>query len=225
MGYEHYWKQKRKFTDTEWALIRTDFKRLHDNLPEHSESAGGLYKDELLEIVGPEGQLIVKKLDGTVIGAEICDEYRVAFNGGGGELTKIDPRHRPYYDLSFEGFELTKYFRTLNYSCKTERKPYDLLVCSVLTSAKIHAGDAILVSSDGNQADWEPALKLVKNVLVPTWNKFAIARFTKGYLLSGWLDYAGKVQKPGREPKKSLEEGGHDQSKFPKNQAHEQERV
>jgi hypothetical protein len=206
MGYEHYWKQKRNFTTEEWDAIRSDFTRLQVNLPEFSESAGGYYKDEPLEIVGPEGKLIVARGDGTVIGAEICDAYKIAFNGGGGELTKIDPKHRPYYELSCEGFELTKNFSALNYSCKTERKPYDLIVCAVLVSAKIHAGDAITITSDGRQEDWKPALELVKNVLVPTWDKLTRARFVKGYLLSDWLDYAAKVQKIGRKRKKILEQ-------------------
>lgn len=39
--------------------------------------------------------------------------------------------------------------------CKTARKPYDIAVCSALIIAKRHFGDAIEVSSDGDNADSE----------------------------------------------------------------------
>lgn len=45
--------------------------------------------------------------------------------------------------------------------CKTARKPYDQYVTACLILAKIHFGDAIQVSSDGDYEDWKEGEKLV----------------------------------------------------------------
>lgn len=208
MGYTHYWEQKRDFSDPEWDLITTDFQKLLDNLPEYSESAGGSHAGDPLKIVGVEGKLIVKKKDGTILGLPQWNEQEILFNGGGGELIKNNSGHRPYYELAHEGFVLSKN-APKDHSfqfCKTARKPYDLIVCSVLISAKIHSPKGILVSSDGEQYEWTPALKLVRKILAPTWDSLAKNRFTKAYLLSNWLDYAGKIQNIGIKTKNVLSE-------------------
>ncbi|MEI8194292.1 MAG: hypothetical protein WCI73_00125 [Phycisphaerae bacterium] len=41
--------------------------------------------------------------------------------------------------------------------CKTAHRPYDLCVQVALIVLKHHLGKAIEVSSDGEEADWEPA--------------------------------------------------------------------
>ena len=208
MGYTHSWKQNRDFKDSEWDLITNDFKKLLENLPESSESAGGFYSNEPLKIVGVEGKVIVKKKNGTILGLPQCNEYEISFNGGGGELIKNNPGHRPYYELSHEGFRLTKsaQVESAKLFCKTDRKPYDLIVCAVLISAKIHSPKGIIVRSSGELEDWTPALKLVRKILAPTWDSLAKNRFTKAYLFSNWLDYAGKIQNIGIKTKNVLSE-------------------
>lgn len=51
--------------------------------------------------------------------------------------------------------------------CKTARKPYDLVVCSILLLAKYHLGDAVRISSDGDREDdeWGAAEAFVKSIL------------------------------------------------------------
>lgn len=49
--------------------------------------------------------------------------------------------------------------------CKTAYKPYDRVVCAILAIAKEHAGDAIVVTSDGEKSDWKPALEWASTVL------------------------------------------------------------
>lgn len=41
--------------------------------------------------------------------------------------------------------------------CKTEYRPYDLVLCAILISYKHHFKDVVRVSSDGNAADWKMA--------------------------------------------------------------------
>ena len=49
--------------------------------------------------------------------------------------------------------------------CKTNQKPYDVIVCAVLIVAAHHAGKAIDVSSDGDAMDWAAALGFARQVL------------------------------------------------------------
>ena len=49
--------------------------------------------------------------------------------------------------------------------CKTEHLPYDLIVQSALIILKHHLDDAFSVSSDGYDADWNEAKRLVARCL------------------------------------------------------------
>ena len=48
--------------------------------------------------------------------------------------------------------------------CKTARKPYDVLVCSVLLIAHKVASDALDISSDGYAEEWLPAVDLLTRI-------------------------------------------------------------
>jgi hypothetical protein len=41
-------------------------------------------------------------------------------------------------------------------SCKTNRHPYDEVVTAILIRAKYYFGSDIIITSDGDWADWEP---------------------------------------------------------------------
>lgn len=49
--------------------------------------------------------------------------------------------------------------------CKTGRRPYNLAVTVTLLLARHHAGDAIMVSSDGFLPEWLPAARLIRKHL------------------------------------------------------------
>jgi len=49
--------------------------------------------------------------------------------------------------------------------CKTAFKPYDLAVQACLIAAKRHFGDQIIVSSDGNELQWNDARAVCQKVL------------------------------------------------------------
>lgn len=90
----------------------------------------------------------------------------------------IDPRAGPnlvafdggcetfYLDRLLPTRELSRMYDGLRYQfCKTNGAPYDLLVTAVLVMAKYWFGDAIRVTSDGADKDWEPARSLCRDVL------------------------------------------------------------
>jgi len=52
-------------------------------------------------------------------------------------------------------------------SCKTARKPYDFAVCGVLILAYNYLPDIVLVTSDGDAYDWDPALNYVRQYILP----------------------------------------------------------
>ena len=72
----------------------------------------------------------------------------------------VDPIDK---DLRHETFVLKR--KGISDSCKTARKPYDLVVFGCLILAKYHFYDDIKVSSDGGQMDWEPAIEWVKQYI------------------------------------------------------------
>lgn len=48
--------------------------------------------------------------------------------------------------------------------CKTARKPYDETVTAILIRAKVRAGSAIKISSDGDFDEWQDGIDLVARV-------------------------------------------------------------
>ena len=48
--------------------------------------------------------------------------------------------------------------------CKTAMKPYDAYVKAILIRAKLHYGELIRVSSDGDWSDWEKGRKICRDI-------------------------------------------------------------
>lgn len=144
MGYTHYFENKGHKDDKENFLkVVADAKKLYENMPEHSESAGGYHSEDPLKLCGGNGD-----------GEPIFNENMIVFNG--------DAEH----DLDHETFAVfPKKFKDF---CKTNRKPYDLMVCAVLLSMKRHMVN-FTYSSDGIRTvggtkDWEPAKEFYERI-------------------------------------------------------------
>ena len=144
MGYTHYWRQSRDFTETEWKQIQDFSKKL-------------LKSDDAKKILTSD------KKD--------CDYLRindhcVVFNG------KKELAHETFAleryvptDDKYHVKDINGYFNF----CKTAEKPYDLYVVAMLVFANNLAPDAIKLSSDGNWPDWKRGCQLasyVNNVLL-----------------------------------------------------------
>ena len=62
-----------------------------------------------------------------------------------------------------EPFELTAAPVDFEF-CKTARAPYDETVTAILIRAKVRAGSAIKISSDGDWSDWQDGMDLIARV-------------------------------------------------------------
>jgi len=173
VGYTHYWKQSKPFSQREWDQIIAEAKRIV------AKAKRGLY-------AGPEDSGSQTKLD--------VDErgFRAGFNEPGAWRTFPNPDQpipcqgaairiaggdgtgRPEFTTehiilngagkeSYETFHLTRkpWLREGEKEsfdfCKTEYRPYDAVVVSILHVARTVAPQKIKVSSDGG----EGAIKLL----------------------------------------------------------------
>jgi len=143
MGYTHTFEITRKPDQEQWAGLMLDVQKLFKTLPTCHELIN-LGVDAVDEIVlrGPMGD---KK--------SICNTRKISFNGDS------------INDLYCESFTLLP--KKMSDSCKTNRKPYDFVVCAVLILAYTHIPDIVRIQSDGDEDDWNPALFWVRSHILP----------------------------------------------------------
>lgn len=160
MGYTHYWYQRRAFTDHEWEQVCAAFNAMRAQLPEHTDTAGGYSAEFPLKLCGWNGE-----------GKPNVDEIHIAFNGSAADnldcdtffLAKDYALHAGEYEM--ERFaEHGPWFQF----CKTQRLPYDLVVCALLLAASEIAPGWADVSSDGDMEgeEWHPARDFLKSLKV-----------------------------------------------------------
>jgi len=138
MGYTHYWRQQRDFTDTEWQELT-----------------------RLTKLITNDGVL-----DQTLSTVEFnIDNEQICFNGvgdNGHETFIITKKKRPKADYE----EQDAYDKQGAFEfCKTAHKPYDKYVVAVLCALhnmKIKLDEekppVLYIRSDGNTADWTEGL-------------------------------------------------------------------
>jgi hypothetical protein len=165
MGYTHYFTHHRpSLSVKDWTTLCNAVRLLVTNLPEHSTSAGGYHASDPL------------KLDGDTK----IDKEHIAFNGDGAlahETFVLDRSWRKALkqDIAWAkktpGQEhMVRYYeddlkeRTHFQCCKTDRKPYDLLVCAVLAVAHHLAPDWLVITSDGDRDEWADAVAWASKV-------------------------------------------------------------
>ena len=152
MGYTHYWtynpngvkdteELRKKFLQAV-CWIDQAHKLLKQEKFIHKGQAGGYYDDQPCIIRGGLGK-----------GKPMINESEVWFNGD----DKTEMAHETFGIRWFD-----KSNENGNGFCKTNRKPYDLLVCFSLLAFK-HAFNDYKVfhfSSDGDNSEWEIAKEL-----------------------------------------------------------------
>lgn len=153
MGYTHYWRQTRDFTDDEWLKLRQgagqvvsalrNAKALRErDIPAVPFDIPLAYEDD-----EPDRPPVVS-----------LDEIR--FNGVGEDghetfyLTRRKPEKREFDRL----YETEGAFDF----CKTARKPYDAAVVAVLTIAHTVAPGVLTLSSDGTPEEWVDGHRLAE---------------------------------------------------------------
>jgi hypothetical protein len=152
MGHTHYWKRKRDFDPELFVDAMRDCKSICQRL----------------EI--PLGSWL-----GVPDEHPLFDAEQVTFNGQG------DDAHETF--LMQQSFGIgdmdasTSPDKIVHDFCKTAKKPYDLAVMCCLVIFKSYLGDAIVVTSDGTQAEWQPAIDKIGEVFGP---KFLTRPFVLG---------------------------------------------
>jgi hypothetical protein len=150
MGYTHYFIQKHDAPLEQWAALLNDLRKVYDQRPAHSDSAGAYCLDQPMTICDGDGTTLItdaEQLDGYVeadIGSCIC------FNGD----------DRDDQGMAHETFYLARECEEDNdfQFCKTARKPYDWLVVAALLLAEKHCPGCWEISSDGSEEDWAPVV-------------------------------------------------------------------
>ena len=166
MGYSHYYSTE-KCDQKTWNKFITDCKVLYKNMP--------------------------KEHNGDILLLNGCFKYKAAqfnkdriwFNGGScvarrlgrldGDKIWVDVDKN---DLGHETFSIIRKNRETFNSCKTARKPYDLMVMAVLILYKYYF-PKVKISSDGDEEDWKPAVTLVANYFPDIALDFNISNYLK----------------------------------------------
>lgn len=161
MGYTHYFPQQRNFTDFEWTMITKAFMKLHKNLDNiQFEKVFSADYCRMFSNVGKSGQDIIIRPETDCGWIDFFTHPKsskngknaICFNGVG--------------DLSHETFLLEKAPKEKEFNfCKTNGKPYDLMVTSMLIVCAGYAEGALEIGSDGEIEDWIQAVKFVSGVL------------------------------------------------------------
>lgn len=162
MGYTHRYTYQKAITKPQWKKITGDLENLLKEMPVNSASAGACYLDEPLEIFDGLGEEKVK----SVVFTENADDPDILavdeviqFNGDESK----DLSHEDFYLIRKEK-KGHKFSGTLTF-CKTNRKPYDLLVCATLILVHTYAPNSRDISSDGDADDWLAAYRWLEGVL------------------------------------------------------------
>ena len=143
MGYTHYWRQLRDFTDTEWQELT-----------------------RLAKLITADGQGILANEYDEENSKPTIDNEQIRFNGIGDNghetfiITKKKRAKREYEEQ--EAYDRQGAFEF----CKTAHKPYDKYVTAVLCALynikveewPLGDGKIMSISSDGNTEDWTEGL-------------------------------------------------------------------
>ena len=160
MGYTHYFELKKAPTVEQWDSFKKRVLAMINNRPEKTNVAGGYYSDEDLIVSNRGGEdPISNASDVFLFEEEFCYMDKtfpatecISLNGFG------DMSHEPFY-LRKDGMNLGFSF------CKTNRKPYDLLVCgAILIAAAVFGNDGFTFSSDGDWDEWEGVVDFMNEI-------------------------------------------------------------
>jgi hypothetical protein len=163
MGYTHYWRQSRSFNTKEWVKITAEAKRIVAKAmrgyyagPETAESAANAGRDEQGFRTGFAEKSAWRTFPHEEIGtAEQGKPIALCGSDGTGEpkftADCIALNGSRAKNEDYESFVLERApNETFNFT-KTEYRPYDPVVVSILAAARTIAPDAIKVSSDGGE--------------------------------------------------------------------------
>ena len=146
MDYTHYWE----FTKPKGIKVEVLEAKYKQAILECSKVAL-YYNSDMLKILRPEN-----RLSGFSAHCKLGKYGGFKINGKG--------------DMAHEDFTLREHYMqnigqdNFNF-CKTAHKPYDIVVVAALAILKYRLGEAIQVSSDGDNSDWNAGVALASKVI------------------------------------------------------------
>lgn len=169
MRYRHNITIDKSFSDGEWELIETAFKRLITVIPEYSPDSGK-YKNENIDLAD------------VAIGEISKGCRRITFNG------KDKRNGNIFIRRSAHDFCLTQKLRDGDFedSIDTEGLPYDLAVCVILVYLKIQFPDNVFIHTDGNDKNWIQPVKIASRLFYN--NQYIDYKITDEIAQLNWLN-------------------------------------
>lgn len=138
MGYTHYWTHRRRFTNAEWEEVKADI----NEIIRHTD----------VVIADGRGEKEVRRVDkGDTITLN-------GLNADSHETFEIYQNRRPLQDYQ------TREMHGWDF-CKTNRKPYDVVVTAILCYLESCWNNRFSTSSDGDLDDWTAGLELARRAL------------------------------------------------------------
>lgn len=136
MGYTHYWRKTPTLPRSKW----------------------GNFENDVTELLYDAPSIVCEEYDNPNSLAVVNDDV-VKFNG------RDKDGHETFYfereQVLRERDRADEHGRYFNF-CKTAQKHYDIYVVAVLELAKLHFGEAIEVSSDGDKEELKAGIELAK---------------------------------------------------------------
>ena len=137
MGYSHYWTFDRsKMTQDE---LKIAFKKAVDEIVN--------LKNNLPK------KIVIKGRKGD--GEPIFNEQEICFNGDINFNENLENFILTLKEPKFDVVGVMGKREKERWFCKTDRNPYDLLVCASLIALNKHMPEAFTYSSDGDEEDWK----------------------------------------------------------------------
>jgi hypothetical protein len=137
MGYTHYWYIADEISRDSWYKFLEDFHKILPNFESTLDTQG----DQKLQTVN--GMVYLNGI-GELSHETFCLERVTDITG----FTQRDDDNGLIFKF-----------------CKTAQKPYDIAVCSALIIAKRYFGESIMISSDGDNAEWKESKALCQKIL------------------------------------------------------------
>lgn len=157
MGYTHYWRQNKDIPVEKWKIITEAAQVFVSCLP-------GIDPGTARSTPGRKLQLTRVGFKDDDPAAPQIDAGAIRLNGAGdSENARANDEEWEYAGETFL-FPRKSFGQDSFTFCKTNRRPYDLVVCAILFVVDAVAPECVKISSDGDLEDWTPAIEWVRTL-------------------------------------------------------------
>lgn len=164
--YRHEYTKTRQPTPEEWARIEQIANWVIENTPETVKLPGPLAVSEPLRGTLHTLYEFKDRFSDELLDDEIDLEHEpsnVVQEFYGSKAIRLNSAYDggSWFTLTSMTEEQDREFGLDGY-CDTKRRPYDLLVCAILALVEHWIPGLLLLKSEGNATDWQPAIDFAK---------------------------------------------------------------